>query len=102
MLILYQTEHNQGKIPERVWTKLRQVSDDLCRKYGLSIIDDPELSKGKSHWEWELDKQNLSWKSKLKQAIDEVIKVSEILKIFFKNVQILAYLLTTIPTTKLT
>ena len=73
----FETEHNQGKIPERVWTKLRQVSDDLCRKYGLSIIENPELSKGKSHWEWELDKQNLSWKSKLKQAIDEAIKVSE-------------------------
>jgi len=35
------------------------------------------MSKGKSHYEWELDKQNLSWKARLKAAIDEVIKVSE-------------------------
>ena len=73
----FETEHNQGKIPDRAWSKLRTISDELCRKHGLSIIENPELSKGKSHWEWELDKQNLSWKEQLKRTIDEVIKVSE-------------------------
>lgn len=73
----FETEYNQGKIPERAWTKLRQVSDELCRKHGLSTIENPHLSKGKSHWEWELDKHNLSWKEQLKRTIDEVIKVSE-------------------------
>ena len=73
----FETEHNQGKIPDRAWNKLRAISDELCRKHGLSIIENPHLSKGKSHWEWELDKQNLSWKEQLKRAIDEVIKVSE-------------------------
>lgn len=53
------------------------ISDELCRKHGLSIIENPHLSKGKSHWEWELDQQNLSWKEQLKRTIDEVIKVSE-------------------------
>ena len=73
----FETEHNQGKIPERAWAKLREVSDDLCRKHHLSVVENPEQSKGKSHWEWELDKQNLSWKSRLKNAIDEVIKISD-------------------------
>ena len=73
----FETEHNQGKIPERAWSKLRTVSDDLCRKHHLSIVENPEQSKGKSHYEWELDKKNLSWKAQLKAAIDEVIKVSE-------------------------
>ena len=73
----FETEHNQGKIPDRAWIKLRTISDKLCRKHGLSIIENPHLSKGKSHWEWELDQQNLSWKEQLKRAIDEVIKVSE-------------------------
>ena len=41
------------------------------------MVENPEQSKGKSHFEWEIDKQNLSWKSKLKLAIDEVIKESE-------------------------
>ncbi len=73
----FETEHNQGKIPERAWTKLRQVSDDLCRKHHLSVVENPEQSKGKSHFEWKLDKENLSWKSRLKKAIDEIIKVSD-------------------------
>lgn len=73
----FETEHNQGEIPDRAWSKLRTISDELCGKHGLSIIENPHLSKGKSHWEWELDKQNLSWKEQLKRAIDEVIKVSE-------------------------
>ena len=73
----FETEHNQGKIPDRAWSKLRTISDELCRKHGLSIIENPQLSKGKSHWEWELDQQNLSWKEQLKRTIDEVIKVSE-------------------------
>ena len=73
----FETEHNQGKIPDRAWSKLRTISDELCRKHGLSIIENPHLSKGKSHWEWELDQQNLSWKEQLKRTIDEVIKVSE-------------------------
>ena len=73
----FETEHNQGKIPDRAWSKLRTISDELCRKHGLSIIENPHLSKGKSYWEWELDKQSLSWKEQLKRAIDEVIKVSE-------------------------
>ena len=79
----FETEHNQGKIPDRAWSKLRTISDELCRKHGLSIIENPHLSKGKSHWEWELDKQNLSWKEQLKRTIDEVIKVSEDFENFF-------------------
>ena len=73
----FETEHNQGKIPDRAWSKLRTISDELCRKHGLSIIENPHLSKGKSHWGWELDQQNLSCKEQLKRTIDEVIKVSE-------------------------
>ena len=73
----FETEYNQGKIPERAWSKLRDASDNLCRKHHLSVVENPEQSKGKSHYEWELDKQKLSWKARLKEAIDEVIKVSE-------------------------
>ena len=59
------------------------MSDNLCRKHHLSVVENPERSKGKSHHEWELEKQNLSWKARLKAAIDEVIKVSESFEDFF-------------------
>ncbi len=35
------------------------------------------MGKGKNHWEWDMSRQGLSWKSKLKYAIDQAIKVSE-------------------------
>jgi len=81
----FETEHNQGKIPERAWSKLREISDQLCKKHHLSVIENPEQSKGKSHYEWEIDKQNLSWKARLKAAIDEVIKVSESFEDFLQK-----------------
>lgn len=81
----FETEYNQGKIPERAWSKLREISDQLCKKHHLSVIENPEQSKGKSHYEWEVDKQNLSWKARLKAAIDEVIKVSENFEDFLAN-----------------
>ncbi len=35
------------------------------------------MGKGKNHWEWDMSRQGLSWKAKLKFTIDQVIKVSE-------------------------
>jgi hypothetical protein len=35
------------------------------------------MGKGKSHWEWDMNRQGLSWKAKLKFTIDQVIKESE-------------------------
>ncbi len=43
----------------------------------LSVIQHPETSKGKRHWEWDMNRQGLSWKAKLKYAIDQVVKESE-------------------------
>jgi hypothetical protein len=73
----FETEYNQGKIPDRAWSKLRQISDNLCKKHYLSVIDFADQTKGKSHWEWQMDQQNMSWKAKLKSAIDKVVTVSE-------------------------
>lgn len=57
--------------------KLMHASDQLCREHHLSVIEDSRSTKGKSHYEWEMDRQGKSWKSRLKNAIDEVVKVSE-------------------------
>lgn len=35
------------------------------------------MSKGKCYWEWDMSRQGLSWKTKLKFAIDQVVKQSE-------------------------
>lgn len=43
----------------------------------MSVIEHPEEVKGKSHWEWDMNRQGLSWKAKLKYAIDQVVKESD-------------------------
>ena len=65
--------------------KLMKLSDEICRKHGLSVIEDHESSKGKSYYEWTVDQLHLSWKSKLKYAIDQVIKVSDDFEDFLKK-----------------
>lgn len=62
---------------DRSFQKLRDLSDEICRKHNLSVIQHPETGKGKSHWELDMSRQGLSWKAKLKYAIDQVIKESK-------------------------
>ena len=73
----FQTLCNQGKVSERAWKRLRDITDEACREYGLSVIEHPEKHKGKSHWEWQMNREGLSWKAKLKFAIDSVVEQSE-------------------------
>ena len=73
----FETEFNQGKKSERAWAKVRELSDEICKKYCLSVIQNPENNRGKTHYEWDMSRQGLSWKAKLKFAIDNAIKESE-------------------------
>ena len=62
---------------DRSYNKLRTLADEVCKRHHLSVIDHPERTKGKSYWEWDMNRQGLSWKAKLKYTIDQVIKESE-------------------------
>lgn len=73
----FQTLNNQGKVSERMWKKLRDTSDEVCKRHHLNVIQHPEMGKGKSRWEWDMSRQGLSWKAKLKYTIDQVVKESE-------------------------
>ena len=81
----FETNMNQGKVKNRAWKKLRDLSDEVCKQHHLSVIENPEQTKGKSHWEWEMNRQGLSWKAKLKFTIDQVIKESENFEDFLKK-----------------
>lgn len=63
------TENRGGKS----WESLRKVSDELCRENGISVIENPQMNKGKCYYEWQQDTQGKSWKSKLRNAIDQTI-----------------------------
>ena len=81
----FETHEDQGSKQNRAWKKLMDLSDEICKSHGLLVIENPEMGKGKSHFEWDMNRQNLSWKAKLKFAIDQVIKESENFEDFLRK-----------------
>lgn len=81
----FETEENQGKKSERAWAKLRNISDEICREHGLSVIEEPQKNTGISHFERDMQKEGKSWKEKLRAKIAEIAYYSKNLDDFFKN-----------------
>jgi len=79
----FTTEHNQGKVSERSWAKLRKISDDICQEHSLSIIE--PKGKGVSHFEHDMQLQGKSWKDKLRAKIAEVAFYSKDFEDFLRN-----------------
>lgn len=87
---------------DRSYNKLREISDKVCKEHNLSVIIRPEPDKGMSYWEWAMKRQWLSWKAKLKYAIDMVAKQSDDFDDFLKSAGRTVFLLSTIPTIRST
>lgn len=79
----FTTEHNQGRKNERAWAELRQISDELCKEYGISVIE--PKSKSVSHFERDMQKEGKSWKDKLRNMLREIISYSRSFEDFLKN-----------------
>lgn len=79
----FTTEHNQGRRTERAWAELREISDEICKEHGLSLID--PIGKGVSHYENEMKKEGKSWKDKLRVRIAEVMLYSRDFKEFLEK-----------------
>ena len=79
----FTTEHNQGRKSERAWAELREISDEICKEHGLSLID--PKGKGVSHYEDEMQKASKSWKDKLRIRIAEVMLYSRDFADFLRN-----------------
>ena len=78
-------ENRRTTQKDRSFQKLRDISDEVCREHNISVIDTPSNTKGKSHWEWDMNRKGLSWKARLKYAIDNVIIDSENFEDFLKR-----------------
>ena len=62
---------------EKDYWKLRRMSDELCREYGLSVIENPQRGKAQHYGEWRAEKEGRpTWKSAIKDDIDEAIRQS--------------------------
>ena len=67
--------HSNGK---SYVTKIRAVSDELCRKYKLSVIDTENCHHvAKPYAEWLAEKNNHpTWRTAIRQDVDEAIQQS--------------------------
>ena len=54
------------------YRELRQLSDEICKEHGLSVIP-PSQNKGMDYKEYTEAKRGTSWKQKLKQTIDRFV-----------------------------
>ncbi len=81
-------ENRRTSQKDRSFQKLRDLSDEICKRQFLSVIQYPETSKGKSYWEWDMNRQGVSWKAKLKYAIDQVVKESDNFEDFLEKCKV--------------
>ena len=79
----FTTEHNQGRKNERAWAELREISDEICKEHGLSLID--PKGKGISYLERLKQQEGKSWKEKLRIRIAEVMLYSRDFADFLRN-----------------
>ena len=79
----FTTEHNQGRKSERAWAELREISDEICKEHGLSLID--PKGKGVSYLERLKQQEGKSWKEKLRVRIAEVMLYSRDFADFLKK-----------------
>ena len=71
---------------------LKDFSDELCREYGLSIIDNQNKNKGhKSGGEYRTEERGESWKYELFLAVTECMKTSVSRDGFIKKMNTLSY-----------
>ena len=65
---------------------LQAASDDLCREYGLSVIENPQPGKGKHYGEWRAEQeQRPTWRGIVRSDVDEIIRQSMTERQFFDN-----------------
>lgn len=57
------------------YTEVRARSDALCRKYGLSVIEDPEGERGKKQYaKWQAEEAGKpTWRTLIRQDIEEAV-----------------------------
>lgn len=70
---------------------IRAYSDVICRKYGLSIINNKYQNRTMSYKEWMENKNKTSWKQKTKEDIDYYISVSNGYEDFIKKMNNAGY-----------
>ena len=73
--------------PKSYYNEIRKVSDELCIKYQLSVIDEPQ-HKGMHYAEWKaLNKGRPTIRGRIREELDEIIKASASMQIFWRELK---------------
>lgn len=77
---------------EKNYYNMQKASDELCKEYGLSIIENPIRGKSKHYAEWRAEQeQRPTWRGMIKSDIDEAIRQSMTERQFFDNLKLKGY-----------
>jgi len=71
---------------------LRQASDDLCREYGLSVIESPQSGQAQHYAEWQAAQQGKpTYRNMVKADLDRAIAQAMTERQFFENLKRMGY-----------
>lgn len=74
------------------YRKMQQVSDQLCRERGLSVVRHPEDHTGKQYTEWKAEKEGRpTIRGKIREDIDRAVKASVTFREFTGAMQAMGY-----------
>ena len=78
--------HKYHSSKKSYYTQLREISDDLCRQYGLSVIPPDDIGKRRQNYaEWQAEHSGKpTWCSAIRQDVDEVLAESLSFEQFIK------------------
>ncbi|MBE5846771.1 MAG: hypothetical protein E7300_03755 [Lachnospiraceae bacterium] len=68
--------------------RIMDLSDSICDRTGLSVIEERSGRKGKNHREYEESKEGLSWKDRLADIIDQAVKDSDSFEDFLDKLEL--------------
>ena len=83
-------EHKKYNDCKRTYRQIRNLSDELCREHGLSVII-PSGQKGKTHYEWQMAEAGTSWKAQMKSDMDDAIREAHSYEDFISRMQTKGY-----------
>ena len=71
------------------YTQVRRISDELCRKYGLSLIQPGRTGQpGRSYAQWQAEREGKpTWKTPLQRDVDEAIDRSLTWRQFLREME---------------
>lgn len=86
-------DHKKYNACKKSYYHIRQLSDELCKEHGLSIIE-PSGRKGKKYVQWKAEQEGTSWKKRLQEDIDECIRIAKSYEDFLRLIKEKGYTVT--------